>query len=165
MYIPGDFGRLPTSSNATKNALNTFLSSSICPINTADANSVFKLKEDEFQFENIDGIYKPDIGIRIPRTPLQPTDPSTYISISPVVESNLRKYYTSFGNLNHDPIKNPLSIKEINDAIKPDQLPLGSGINPLIADYFKPVHLTPGCNRSWDISTITMIQKERAHYL
>lgn len=95
--------------------------------------------EATFGFKHFNADFKPDLAIRISRTPLLTTDPNTYISISPFVEDNMRKLHTSAGNQTMEKLKLPA------ESDKPDTMPIGCGANPLFADPFSDVHLTPGC--------------------
>ncbi|KAH3660460.1 hypothetical protein OGAPHI_007046 [Ogataea philodendri] len=146
MYLPADLSRFNKLPN---NQFQNVLSNSILPIQSTDPNCLFRLNEEQFSFEHLDGTFKPDTAIRISRTPLISSDPSTYASLSKFVEQNLRKYHTTLGNINQNQLTNPLSLPPEPTGVQPDGktevLPIGYGINPLIADPFKNVHLTPGC--------------------
>ncbi|KAG7700419.1 hypothetical protein KL930_001107 [Ogataea haglerorum] len=146
MYLPPDLCRY---NKVPPNQFQNVLSNSILPIQSTDPNCVFRLQEQQFSFDHLDGTFVPDVAIRISRTPLNSSDPSTYASLSKFVEQNLRKYHTTLGNINQNQLINPLSRPPEQTGVQPDGkgevLPVGYGINPLIADSFKNVHLTPGC--------------------
>ncbi|OWB57864.1 hypothetical protein B5S28_g3841 [[Candida] boidinii] len=146
MYLPVDIGRYPKAPG--HNQIQAVLNSNILPIQNTDPNAIYTLNQDQFSFENLDGVFKPSIGIRISRTPLSLNDPSTYASFSKFVEQNLRKYHTTLGNVNLNNLNNPVSIPPESVGVqdsKTEVLPIGCAINPLISDPFKQVHLTPGC--------------------
>ncbi|KAG7821787.1 hypothetical protein KL928_000262 [Ogataea angusta] len=146
MYLPADLSRY---NKVPPNQFQNVLSNSILPIQSTDPNCMFKLHEEQFSFDHLDGTFVPDIAIRISRTPLNSSDPSTYASLSKFVEQNLKKYHTTLGNINQNQLTNPLSRPPEQTGVQPDGktevLPVGYGINPLVADSFKNVHLTPGC--------------------
>ncbi|GMG21257.1 unnamed protein product [Ambrosiozyma monospora] len=153
--MPPDLSRYRPSPTQFQQILN----GSILPIQATDPNCLFTLNQEEFQFDHLDGLFKPDVGIRISRSPLMPGDPSTYASLSKFVEQNLRKYHTTLGNVNQNQLTKPLSLPPDAVGVQPDGktevLPVGCGINPLISDHFKDVHLTPG-----SIVKIVDFQKE-----
>jgi hypothetical protein len=146
MYIPIDLTR-----QAQKPIpFSQLLASSIYPVQLTDPNAIFNLNDNEFGFNYLESTYKVDVGIRISRTPLSPSDPSTYAAISKFTEYYLRKYHSSSGAQNSNQLdKLPLSVpKELIGAQsdgKSDTLLMGSMLNPLISDVYKPVHLIPGC--------------------
>ncbi|CDK27406.1 unnamed protein product [Kuraishia capsulata CBS 1993] len=147
MYLPTDLGRAPIKTNGPSQ-FQILLNTNICPIQTIDPNAVYKPSESDFSFENLDGLYKPDIGIRVSRSQLLQDDPNTYVAFSKFVEQNLRKYHTTLGNLNHNLMTTPVTLPPetvgAHDG-KTEILPIGCSINPLVSDPFRNVHLTPGC--------------------
>lgn len=145
MYLPAD----SRYSRQTPQQFMQMLNSNIYPVQMTDPNCIFHLDEGEFQFDMLDATFKPDIAMRISRTPLLPNDPQTYSSLSKFVEYNLRKYRSTLGNTNQNqlskPLKHPPEMVGVKADGRMEVLPLGCAINPLSADPFKDVHLTPGC--------------------
>ncbi|ODV83250.1 hypothetical protein CANARDRAFT_100865 [[Candida] arabinofermentans NRRL YB-2248] len=146
MYLPPDMSRY---NKPPANQFQTVINGSILPIQATDPNCIFKLDEEQFGFEHLDGFFKPEVAMRISRTPLLPNDPSTYASLSKFVEQNLRKYHTTMGNVNQNNLNTVHTLPPETIGVQPDGkteiLPIGCAINPLISDPFKNVHLTPGC--------------------
>lgn len=146
MYLPADTSRY---ARQTPLQFNQMINGSIFPVQVTDPNCIFHLDESEFQFDLLDSTFKPDITLRISRTPLLTTDPQTYAMMSRFVEYNLRRYHSTLGNSNQNqlskPLKHPPEFVGPHFDNKTEVLPMGCMVNPLIADPFKPVHLTPGC--------------------
>ena len=146
MYLPVDPSRY---ARQTPLQFTQMINGSIFPVQVTDPNCIFHLDESEFQFDLLDSTFKPDIALRISRTPLLTTDPHTYSTMSRFVEYNLRRYHSTLGNANQNqlskPLKHPPEFVGPHFDNKTEVLPMGSMLNPLIADPFKPVHLTPGC--------------------
>ncbi|VEU21423.1 DEKNAAC102244 [Brettanomyces naardenensis] len=146
MYLPPDLTRY---TRQTPQQFMQMLNGSILPIQVTDPNCMFRLNEEEFQFDLLDATFKPDIAIRISRTPLMAADPRTYASMSKFVEHNLRRYHSTLANANQNQLTRPLSLPPEMVGVQADGktevLPLGCSINPLSSDPFKNVHLTPGC--------------------
>lgn len=124
---------------------------------------IFTPDSDEFGFRYLESTYRAEVGLRIARTPLLPGDPSTYVAMSKYTEYYLRKFHSSTGVQTSNQIDKPaLGVpKELigsHSDGKTEVLLMGSMLNPLVADTFKPVHLTPGC-----ISTIVAFSKCASH--
>lgn len=156
MYIPPDLSRY----NQKPVVYSQFLASSIYPVQVTDPNTIFTVNKDEFRFTYLDSTYEPDVALRISRTPLSPQDPSTYAALSKFTEFYLRKFHSSTGAQSSNQIdKPPLSVpKELIAAQsegKTEIFLVGSLLNPLVSDNFKPVHLIPGC-----ISKIVDLSKD-----
>lgn len=155
MYVPPDlskYGQKPVQ-------YSQFLASSIYPIQVTDPNIIFRVDKEEFKFTYLDSAYESDFALRISRTPLSPNDPISYAALSKFTEYNLRKYHSSTGAQSSNQIdKPPLSVpKELIAAQSEGKVEIflvGSLLNPLVADTFKPVHLIPGC-----ISKIVYLSK------
>lgn len=147
MYIPPDLSRYNQKSPVQ---YSQFLASSIYPIQVTDPNIIFHVDKEEFKFTYLDSTYESDIALRISRTPLSPNDPFSYAALSKFTEYNLRKYHSSTGAQSSNQIdKPPLSVpKELIAAQSEGKVEIflvGSLLNPLVADTYKPVHLIPGC--------------------
>lgn len=126
------------------------LASNVYPVQLTDPNAIYNVNNAEFGFSYLESTYKADVGIRISRTPISPSDPSTYAAISKYTEYYLRKYHSSSGAQGSNQLDKPaLSIPK--DFIgsqsdgKSEILLMGSMLNPLVSDPFQPVHLIPGC--------------------
>ncbi|QPG72712.1 hypothetical protein FOA43_000013 [Brettanomyces nanus] len=145
MYLPPDLSRY---SRQTPQQFMQMLNSTILPLQTTDPNCIFRLKEEEFEFDLLDATFKPDMALRVSRTPLLSTDPRTYASLSKFIEYNLRKYHSTLANANQNQLIRPLGLPPdltgVQAESKTEVLPLGCSINPLSSDPFKNVHLTPG---------------------
>lgn len=146
MYVPIDI----TRANHKPINFQHQLVSNIYPIQTTDPNVIYNLDNKEFGFSSLDSEYIAQIGIRISRTPLSPTDPTTYAALSKFTEYYLRRVHSSSGILNSNQLdRSPLSVPKdyISSALegKSDVVRIGSMLNPLISDNFQPVHLIPGC--------------------
>ena len=136
--------------NIKPGAFQHLMATNIYPVQTTDSNVIFLLDPEEFAFNYLGSRFIPDFGIRISRTPLSPTDPSTYAAMSKFTEYNLRKYHSGSGaqgsnQLDRTPLTVPKDLIATQSEGKNDILLMGSMLNPLIADCFKPVHLIPGC--------------------
>ncbi|ODQ48653.1 hypothetical protein PICMEDRAFT_70273 [Pichia membranifaciens NRRL Y-2026] len=160
MYIPPDLSRY----NPKPVIYSQFLASSIYPVQITDPNTVFCVDKEEFRFTCLNSVYEPDVALRIARTPLSPSDPFTYAALSKFTEYYLRKFHSSTGAQSSNQIdKPPLNVpKELIAAQsdgKTEILLVGSLLNPLVSDSYKPVHLTPGC-----ISSIVNFTKDNASH-
>lgn len=146
MYVPLDL----TRANVKPVNFQQLLLTNIYPVQTTDPNAIYNLENKEFGFNSLDTKYEAEVGIRIARTPLSPSDPSTYSALSKFTEYYLRRVHSSSGILNPNQLdKPPLSVPKdfISSALegKSDVLRIGAMLNPLISDKFEPVHLIPGC--------------------
>lgn len=127
-----------------------FLHGTILPITASDPNLLFRPSGD-LRFVLGRQTYEPDVAIRIGRTPLSPSDPSTYVDVSKYMEYSLRRYHSSTGGATNTNLydKGPVAIPRNLTGVQPngkgEVLPFGCQVNPLAADAFKPVHLIPGC--------------------
>lgn len=160
MYIPPDLSRY----NQKPVVYSQFLASSIYPVQITDPNTIFCVDKEEFRFTCLDSVYEPDVALRIARTPLSPSDPFTYAALSKFTEYYLRKFHSSTGAQSSNQIdKPPLTVpKELIAAQsdgKTEILLVGSLLNPLVSDTYKPVHLTPGC-----ISSIVTFRKDSSSH-
>lgn len=147
MYVPLDL----TRPNIKPIAFGHILATNIYPVHATDHNAIFRLSEEDYSFNYLDSTYRGDIGIRISRTPLSPQDPSTYAALSKYTEYYLRRLHSSIGalpanQLEKAPLKVPKDLVVSHSDGKTELLMIGSMINPLSSDKFKPVHLTPGCH-------------------
>lgn len=159
MYVPIDLSR----QNAKPMQFSQLLASNVYPVQLTDPNTIFNISNTEFGFNYLESTYKAHVGIRIARTPLSPSDPSTYAAISKYTEYYLRKFHSSSGAQSSNQLDKPaLSIPK--DFIgsqsdgKSEILLMGSMLNPLVSDSFQPVHLIPGC-----ISVIVNFSKPYDH--
>ncbi|KAI0462100.1 hypothetical protein LJB42_004187 [Komagataella kurtzmanii] len=143
MYIPSELAKPLNIQKPTASQYNTFLNNNLLPIQSLDQNVLFMVNDEEFQFTHVDGVYHPDLAIRISRTSLLAQDPSTYVAISKWVVYNLRKFHNTSGPASQDPITNPVKLPP--ESEESGTLPFGCTLNPLVSDHFQPVHLTPGC--------------------
>ncbi|TID30033.1 hypothetical protein CANINC_001402 [Pichia inconspicua] len=146
MYVPIDI----TRANTKPTNFQHQLVSNIYPIQTTDPNAIFNIDDKEFGFSSLDFDYIAQIGIRISRTPLSPSDPSTYAALSKFTEYFLRRVHASSGILGSNQLdRPPLSVPKdyISSQLegKTEVVRIGSMLNPLASDNFQPVHLIPGC--------------------
>lgn len=157
MYVPPDISRY-----SQKNVpFSQILAQNIYPVQVTDPNTIYRMNKEEFQFSYLGFNYEADIGIRIARTPLSPSDPATYAAISKFTEYNLRKFHSTTGvqgsnQLDRPPLTVPKELIASQSDGKTELLMFGAQINPLIGDTFKPVHLTPGC-----CATVLNIKRNR----
>lgn len=156
MYAPPELAR-----NTLKPQMyHQFLANNIYPVQVTDPNIICNLNKEEFKFNLLDSTYEPDVSIRIARTPLSPTDPSTYAALSKFTEYYLRHFHSSTGAQSSNQLdKLPLAVPKELIASRADGKTeiflFGHMLNPLISDPYTPVHLTPGC-----ISSIITFTKD-----
>ncbi|GMM31261.1 hypothetical protein DAMA08_040060 [Martiniozyma asiatica (nom. inval.)] len=141
---------LPVDPKIKQPTYVSFINNNILPLASTDPNLIYN-PHSSLDFSLLDIPYKADVAMRIGRTPLSPKDPSTYCSISPYTEYNIRKHYSSIGGngstnlLDKPPQPIPTIQIGVQDEGKVETLPFGCMVNPLAADNFKQVQLTPGC--------------------